>query len=694
MSRAIAQKSFFRVNEKIRPWIALIAFCAGSGTFVALLLNRAGATTGFADFLLICISTAVLIWAGELFFIGCRLLPPLASLPALTCTGLAVVSLTMLPLVIYGGIVAATAFKLVAVGVVALRATLHDRIRPTLSQYAYRDVLMTFAFALLVYWFCRSIASALPDISRDGVLHAWLDYAVHGTQIAEFGDRLAAGRGTIMMVGAPRGFYHYGIFMLPSALLPMSGLPGLGIATAILLPVGLLVAYMGTYVLCTELGDRTIGALAVLATGFLPDPSTYWLRDGFFAFRWLMFTAPGSGYAIGIGAVAFVFMLQGMRGITPKRSYAASFCLMGTLIMIRAHMFLLAAPAITAAVIIYKFRGRLSRYAVAVGTVGFLLVLAFSFGATAREFWSHNVDALFQFLDFNDHQIKAPAYLDLVRSLTASHGRNVAALIQVPLVTFISLGVFSVLFPLAAAAACKRRTVGPEYLLLATLIVSFTFLVAFAPAAGNNDFTEYKQRHFVFLYAIVGASSLALLMKESQHRFSLLGKSVDRWVVLLCLGAALAISVFGRSIDPGRPSFSLGVLYDAPVEPCMVQIASYIGQHARPNDVISIGGADDKGLTIDQATMLVSLVDIPAFVGRAAVQITHGGATRQLALDRTALVAAIDESPSSTVAMNLLKNQGISWYVRTDGQTPRWDLTGNLADMRCGSERVYQVGAH
>ncbi|MFM0029596.1 hypothetical protein PQR70_25465 [Paraburkholderia madseniana] len=693
MSRTIGEQISSNSNTNVRPCIALTAFCAGGGSFVALLLNRAGATTGFADFLLICISTAVLVWAGELVFGACRLVQPLASIPALACTGLVVVSLAMLPFAIFGRVPAVTAFKAISVGIVVLRIILHDRIRPILSRHAYRDVLITFAFALLVYWFCRSTASALPDISRDGVLHAWLDYAVHGTQIAEFGDRLAVGRGTIMMVGGPRGFYHYGIFMLPSALLPMSRLPGLGIATAILLPVGLLVAYMGIYVLCTELGGRTIGALAVLATGFLPDPSTYWLRDGFFSFRWLMFATPGSAYAIGIGAVAFGLLLQGMRGITPRRSYAVSFCLIAMLIMIRAHMLLLAAPAVAAAATIYKIRERLGQYVLIAGGVGFLIVLALSFNTTARELWSHTQDVLFRFLDFNDQQIKAPAYLDFIRSLTASHGRAVAASIQVPVVTVISLGMFTVLFPLATAIAWRRRTLGPEYLLLAMLIVSFTLLVTFAPEAGNSDFSEYKQRHFVFLYAIVGASSLALLMKELLHSLLPLSDSVERWAVWLCLVVALAIAVFGRTVDPGRPSFALGVFYDAPVDPCTVQIASYIGQRARTSDVISIGGANDGKFTIDPATILVSLVDVPAFVGRSTVQITHGGPTRQLALDRTALMTAIDESSSPAVAMSLLKKHGIGWYIRTNGQRPSWDPAGEFANMRCGGELVYQVGA-
>jgi hypothetical protein len=51
-----------------------------------------------------------------------------------------------------------------------------------------------------------------------------------------------------MLPGTPRICYHYAPFILPTALSQISGLCGLGLATAILLPLRLLIGVVGLYV--------------------------------------------------------------------------------------------------------------------------------------------------------------------------------------------------------------------------------------------------------------------------------------------------------------------------------------------------------------------------------------------------------------------------------------------------------------
>ncbi|BCF98095.1 hypothetical protein PPGU19_026640 [Paraburkholderia sp. PGU19] len=123
----------------------------------------------------------------------------------------------------------------------------------------------------------------------------WLDLYLHGTVIASFGDPLALTRGDIFLADARRPFYHYGPFMLPAALLPSTGLPGLGLATAVLLPFGLLIAALGTYAFAAELAGEGAALVAVLAIAILPDASHYGMYNGFYGFHWLLVTAPVPG---------------------------------------------------------------------------------------------------------------------------------------------------------------------------------------------------------------------------------------------------------------------------------------------------------------------------------------------------------------------------------------------------------------
>ncbi|KPD15518.1 hypothetical protein ADM96_32670 [Burkholderia sp. ST111] len=566
----------------------------------------------------------MVLWAGELMFGVCRVRHPLGSIPAAACAGVTIVSLLMLPIVWFGGVTAATAFGIVAICICVLRLLLRERIAVMKDTHAYLDVLATCSLALLVYWSCQSIASALPDLGRSGALHAWSDYYIHGVQIAEFGDPLAVGRGNVMMVDGPRNFYHYGVFMLPSALLSISGLPGLGIATAVLLPMGLLVGWLGLYVLCAELGGRMLGLVSALIVVFLPDPSGYGLRNGFFGFRWLMFTAPGSAYAIGVGAIGLVFILHGMRGILQKRSWAVGFGLIASLILIRAHMFLIEAPAALGAVLIHKLARRAGRRTITAGSLCLVLLLIVSVTTGGREIWTHEVSALFRFLDSVFRDMEPTAHAALGQSLVTQYGRLIATPIELLLVLLMSLGVFSVIFPAVCVIAWRRGSLAPEHLLLGLLVATFVLLVAFAPQAGNGDVSEYKQRHFVFLYSVIGASSIALFIREGLPNLWHFSKKSKVLSMLFCLFLALVIALFVRPVDAGRPVFAWGhAFYDTPIDACMTQAASYIRPRARIGDVVAFGGNDAGTTLVDPATMLVSLVDVPAFLGRYAMQMAR-----------------------------------------------------------------------
>ena len=199
--------------------------------------------------------------------------------------------------------------------------------------------------AVLVGFWCRHAASAVSELKATGILPVWSDYFIHGSIIAEFGDPLAVSRGSIELVGEPLAFYHYAAYMIPAALASVADLPGLALATSVMLPLGLLVAGLGSYALGTALADRRAGVVAIAFLLLLPDPSLYGLNNGFLGFHWLLFTAPGSGYGLGAAAIALVFANEWFSSGS-RAALMLALALTAAMFQLRAHIFLLFAPAL------------------------------------------------------------------------------------------------------------------------------------------------------------------------------------------------------------------------------------------------------------------------------------------------------------------------------------------------------------
>ena len=116
------------------------------------------------------------------------------------------------------------------------------------------------------------------------------------------------GLSSFLLAGQPLVFYHYAAYMLPAAAAGVVSLPPWGLAASLLLPYGVLLMSLAVYAFARmQLGTAT-ATIAPVALLLLPDASTYGLRNGFFGFHWLLFTAPGSGYGLAAAFTALTLM--------------------------------------------------------------------------------------------------------------------------------------------------------------------------------------------------------------------------------------------------------------------------------------------------------------------------------------------------------------------------------------------------
>ena len=568
------------------------------------------------------------------------------------------------------------------------RRRLSARLRGVAS-----DIAAAVLFALLVGYFARRQIAALPTLLHSAELPAWTDYFIHGATIVSFGDRFAARVGDIMLPGAPRVFYHYAPFTLPAALSHVSGLCGLGLATAVLLPLGLLTGLLGLYCLARQCAGFWASITAVGLVASLPDGSMVLGGNGFFGFQWMLFTAPGSGYAIGLAAVTYACLA---RWFEEKRleTLALVGLLTLLLILVRAHMFLLAAPAFVGAVALHlvepRWRTRLVVAITFIVTVPTLLLAqGVAFGDYAAQY-AQPFSYVVQSLGFGP-----PAYLDAIQTIADNWGNAAAALPAAALLLVAALGLWAVIFPaLFAWLALRRRLLAADSV-PALLCCAYALLIFWAPVAPNGSLGEYKHRHFVLLYAIV---VLWTLLRLGRFAPDIASRSKACAACAAALGptALVLLLIIERKVDAARPIDSLEwakSLYDVHIDPGLAPAAGFIRAQRHHGDIIAIDAASAQSSLFGAASELSSLTDMPIYVGRAELEGHREPQVAELVEARLADVQNVGRSRTGAEALGILRVHGIRWYVALAPQLPVWDRNGDGATYKSGSVSVYETSS-
>lgn len=132
--------------------------------------------------------------------------------------------------------------------------------------------------------------------------------------------------------------------------------------------------------------------------------------------------------------------------------------------------------------------------------------------------------------------------------------------------------------------------------------------------------------------------------------------------------------------------------YAPHVERGIPQAAAYIRDHARPGDVMAIGGGGADPKLSGPAIELVSMTDLPSYVGRVdQASTTRGSSIAALIKSRAADIAAVDKAPDRSVAFARLRARAIEWYVMLAPTLPAWDESGAKATFQAGLVYVYHV---
>lgn len=620
--------------------------------------------------------------------------------------GIAVISIPMMLLTRFTLISALPSFIISTSSIIIISVI--KKPLPKLAKLQFSDLLTFFIMVLIVGFASKILAGSFASALSGGEFHAWTDYYFHGITINSFANHLSMIQGDPFLVNSPKIFYHYAPFILSAATIPITGLSGPATATALLLPMGLLVAILGLYSLGVELGGKIVAAISITVILCLPEPSMI-TKTGFFDFYWLLFTAPGSGYAIGIACAACVvfnrFLMDGCRA-----TGCLSVLLLISLISVRVHMFLLlASPFFYLLLMKYFAKQKKQLY-----TVSLLLAIATLLGLALYEPANNAWTTYSRQGEFLSWSLSTSPYYTVIHSFVNSHFPIAELVLQLLFILTAVLGIFVIIFPVLDLIRRYFVSQGPNQRsvdvlpLEATgqqeaknqqtlieflpwlLIISFVGLVLFAPASRNGDLSEYKQRAFVLLYPVIVIFSISSAVKIFRH-FKLGQRESSPAEYTLLFLSLFFVAGWSFSHNPGMPMLKempwASSFFGQKITPGSIEISTFIKAHSKPNDVLAFDrDSSNASLPGGRATELIALTGMPAYISRAGLRKVNG-------LRRLKILTAVENTNDWGQAKKLLQSNGIRWYVSFNKNNPNFDIKGEHHTLRSFEVTVYDSAA-
>jgi hypothetical protein len=600
-----------------------------------------------------------------------------ADMPAAAAwvLGVFATAIAVYGLVVSFQLLAATAFALWSGLVLALGIVLRKRAPAAVHGSELLGLLL--CAAATAFW-CGDLARAPHFLWQEGVLTTWVDQFIHGSLISQLGDPLAAGRGSIELAGFPPPAYHYATYALPAALAWPLDLPGLTLATSVWVPLGFLTLCAGVYTLGHALAGQGGGFAALAALTLLPDAAAYGLYNRLFGYYWYVIAVPSASYGIGVALLALALLKRWTSG-RDLRPLAGSAGLIAGLALVRVHIFILALPVWIACAALSTQPVRRRALLFCGGALAGLGVFVWAF----YRGWPGAQHALELFLDVAHNQQHPTAYRGLYEGLTAVYGTAVAVPVGLLLIFPAMLGVFTFLYPVSVLLARRARGLTAFDLVPPALLLCYLLLMITAPVPSHGDSTEFTQRPFVLVYAVIATWTAAGFASWLATRGGIGERRV--WLPLFIVAVLAVLWILHGTVADWRWAYGYKVAEGLP------RAAAFIRANARAGDVLAVEALPARLVTTDAAVQLVSMTGVPAYLSRPFMQTSAGGARQALAMQRYAELGGLARETSTAAALERLRRLGVQWYVvaESDRRGPRWDPGRRNAVFVDGMVAVY-----
>lgn len=548
------------------------------------------------------------------------------------------------------------------------------------AQLGLGVLLLAFTFA----W-CSDIAPRLAAFRATGELKFWSDLIAHAGNLAQFGAPEAIGRGMMLMADWPRPLYHHASLMPAALLLPMAGMEALEATVLIWLPLGILVMAAGVLSLGLALGGPAVAALGLSALALLPAPEALSLGHGFLGFAWLLETAPGTPYALGISAAAMALVVRW--ATTPRFAYLVLAALLALgCIMVRANVFIWLAPTLALAVI-----ASWQRPAPALRGAGVVLALLAMIAALAAlslpALRQNAAGFLFGYLE-GLFQLHGPTRVDgLYPLLLAWLGPWGAAPIGIALALLGTMGPWLPAYLGLGLLAWRRHQWRAIDALPALLMLVAAVAILLAPMARNGDMSEYRHRAgpLLVLTAAVWTAHLAWRLSAGWRARLDLRRSQLGVAGIAALGVLLLSLTISTAKHP-RMAWA-GEHHGMRIPPELMALAPALREFARPTFVTANQPPDSR--LSDDALTLSGLAAVPAYISAPAFMQATGGTLAPEAARRMAVLARLNAAPDLMALQSMMRAERITHYIASEGAGAAFDPERAAATRRFGSRAVY-----
>lgn len=521
------------------------------------------------------------------------------------------------------------------------------------------------------------------EFLTDGRYRLWLDGFIHAGTIAEFGEPRSMARGASGLADVPAALYHVGSHAVAGLLVRLSGINALEVIPAFWFPFGIFITVLGLFAVGRMLAGVAGAALAILGLALLPDPAAYGLRQGFLSFHWMLEASPGSLYGLPVALASLALLIRwtrqgGLGGLL------LSALLLGAVFMLRAHIFVwMVVPWAVTVWLALPWPGRKPRWALLL--VGSLLAVPALLWVARAEIHALGLTTFVTRHVNHLHIAYEPtAYGGLYTGLAASLGAWGALPIGL-LLAFLGMGgVWFVTFLVGFAVAALRRRLELADAFPVALLFWATALMLLAPTPFHGDFTDFRQRGFVLVFAVL----LTWSARFAVQLWPGLGRPLP-----LALGACLALLATTQWItDAKRPRMTaLAQFRENELRPGLVETARWIRAQAAAQESFLISGQRPDTVWFDDATIILGTSGIPAWLSRPGLMRQSGQPRSAIAEERLERARDWQAEMDPARALAEMRAAGIGFYVTPASAPPAWDPEGLRADLRAGEMLAWRV---
>jgi hypothetical protein len=541
-------------------------------------------------------------------------------------------------------------------------------------------LLLVAGFALI--WALETAGRA-ASFPAGGPYRLWMDGFIHAGVIAEFGDPRGIGARNSALAGVPTPLYHAVSHAVAGLAVRATGLAPLDSLGAFWMPFGIWLTAMGVLALGRALAGAAGGALAVALLALLPDAAAYGLRHGFLSFHWMMETSPGGLYglpvALGTLALLRLWLEERRLGLL-----LLSALMLAGVFLLRAHIFVwMLPPWATVVWLALPWPARRWRWAL-LGLGAVLAVPALLWIARAEVQAVGLTGFLTRYLHHLHLGYPPTGYDGLYLALTARFG--VLGVLPAGLALALAgMGGAWLLAFLIGAGLVAWRGRWRAFDAFPFLLMGWAMmLMLLAPTPFHGDFTDFRQRGFVLVYALLVIWTAAFALR--------LAPGLGRALPLGALGLAGLLSATLWMPGAKLPRMAgMAALSEVTPRPGLREAAAWMRAAGSRGESFLLAAQKPEEVWFDDATLLLGASGVPAWLSRPGLMRRRGGEVARTAEARLGLAADIHAEPDRAAALARLAREGVGFYLAPVSDPPAWAPGGAGADHAAGELLGWRV---